>query len=489
VSQEALQIVAAAGFAVVAVLSAWWLRLGLTRELAWASARAAVQLTVVGALIALVFRVEALAVAFVAAMLLTAALTSGGRLRIVPGARRRAAVAIGVPALAAVGLLLLIGAFDATPRATIPTAGILIGGAMTAATLTGRRLLEGLEDDAEEIEARLSLGDDAHTALRPVLRRAVTTGLVPAIDQTRSVGLVSLPGTFVGLVLGGASPAEAARVQLTVLLALLAVEVMAALTVARLGKLGVPHAVSLFGDAEVLDHPEVGRTAGEVQVHQLYGVRGNRKVERVGQVSDLHPLGDAADPADVRLNDIGAALRDQLLEAVLGVLVLAGGDGDGDRLRDGGQPGDVVGQDRLLEPADVEVLEAAAHRDGLLGGHRRDVDRHVVVNILELAGQLPAHHFQALIREMGQILTAERSQMRPERFGDPLGKRRVAGRHRQNRQPFRQPSRAHWPMREQLGCRPVSGSRNRLLFHRFLDGADGFAAALAAAESGGRGAV
>jgi putative ABC transport system permease protein len=233
-SREALQIVAAAGFAVVAVLSAWWLRLGLTRELAWASLRAAVQLTVVGALIALVFRVQALAVAFVAAMLLTAALTSGGRLRVVPGARRRVAVAIGVPALSAVGLLLLIGAFQATPRATVPTAGILIGGAMTAATITGRRLLEGLEDDAGEIEARLSLGDDAQTALRPVLHRAVTTGLVPAIDQTRSVGLVSLPGTFVGLVLGGATPAAAARVQLLILLALLAVELFSALIIGRL---------------------------------------------------------------------------------------------------------------------------------------------------------------------------------------------------------------------------------------------------------------
>ena len=65
------------------------------------------------------------------------------------------------------------------------------------------------------------------------------TGLVPAIDQTRNVGLVTLPGTFVGLVLGGASPAEAARVQLTVLLALLAVEVVAAVVVARLVVAGV----------------------------------------------------------------------------------------------------------------------------------------------------------------------------------------------------------------------------------------------------------
>jgi putative ABC transport system permease protein len=233
-SREALQVVAAGGFAVIAVVAAWRLRLGLSRDLAYAAVRAAVQLAVVGALITLVFEVEPLAIAFVAAMVLTAALTSGGRLRVVPHARRRVAVAIGLPALAAVGLLLLIGAFAATPRAAVPTAGILIGGAMTAATITGRRLLEALEEQEGEIEARLSLGDDAQTALRPILRRAVTTGLVPVIDQTRSVGLVTLPGTFVGLVLGGASPAAAARVQLLVLLALLAVELFSALIVGRL---------------------------------------------------------------------------------------------------------------------------------------------------------------------------------------------------------------------------------------------------------------
>jgi putative ABC transport system permease protein len=233
-SREALQVVAAGGFAVIAVVAAWQLRLGLSRDIAYAAVRAAAQLAAVGALITLVFEVEPLAFAFVAAMVLTAALTSGGRLRAVPHARRRVAVAIGGPALAAVGLLLLIGAFAATPRAAVPTAGILIGGAMTAATITGRRLLEALEEQEGEIEARLSLGDDAQTALRPILRRAVTTGLVPVIDQTRSVGLVTLPGTFVGLVLGGASPAAAARVQLLVLLALLAVELFSALIVGRL---------------------------------------------------------------------------------------------------------------------------------------------------------------------------------------------------------------------------------------------------------------
>ncbi len=233
-TQAAAQIAAGVAFAAGAALVAWRYRLGLARPLATAALRAAVQLAVVGALVALVFRVPALAVAFVAVMVVTATLTAGGRLHGLPGARRAAATAIALPALSATAILLAVGAFDVTARAAIPTAGILIGGAMAATTLTGRRLLEALSAGGDELETRLSLGDAARTALAPFTRQAIATGLIPAIDQTRSVGLVTLPGTFVGLLLGGASPAEAARIQLTVLLALLAVELVAAVIVAEL---------------------------------------------------------------------------------------------------------------------------------------------------------------------------------------------------------------------------------------------------------------
>lgn len=233
-SRSLLQVLAAAGFVLGAALLARRRGLGLEWPLLTAAARAALQLAVVGGLIALVFRVPALAVVFVAVMLVTASLTSGSRIAPLPAARRLAFCAIAAPALAAVGALLAIGAFAATPRATIPTAGILIGGAMVATTLTGRRLLEALTAGAEEIETRLALGDRVADALVPLTRQAVVTALVPTIDQTRSAGLVALPGTFVGLILGGASPETAARLQLVVLLTLLAVQLCSALIAAEL---------------------------------------------------------------------------------------------------------------------------------------------------------------------------------------------------------------------------------------------------------------
>ena len=249
-TQAITQVAAALAFALFAASLSWRLKLGLAAPILRAAARATVQLGVVGLLIALIFKHPPLAILFVAAMVTTAGLTAGGRIGTVPGARRFAATAIAVPALAATGILLVVGAFDATPEAAIPTAGILIGGAMAATTLTGRRLVEALEDQQDEVETRLALGDDVRTAVSPLVRKAITTGLVPAIDQTRSVGLVALPGTFVGLLLGGATPETAARAQLVVLLAILAVQVVAGLMISEaiVRRLSVP-------DAERLDIP------------------------------------------------------------------------------------------------------------------------------------------------------------------------------------------------------------------------------------------
>jgi putative ABC transport system permease protein len=156
-----------------------------------------------------------------------------------------------VPSLTATGALLAVGAFATTPRAAVPTAGILIGGAMVATTLTGRRLVEALRDDEAEIEARLCLGDDVRAALSPAIRRAIHTGVIPVLDQTRSVGLVTLPGTFVGLILGGASPAQAAATQLVVLLALVAVELVSGLVISEL----ILRAVTAPGERVVAPGP------------------------------------------------------------------------------------------------------------------------------------------------------------------------------------------------------------------------------------------
>ncbi|GGI86156.1 hypothetical protein GCM10011581_24090 [Saccharopolyspora subtropica] len=113
----------------------------------------------------------------------------------------------------------------------IPLVGQLIGGALVATALAGRRLLDELHQRHGEVEAALALGLTGREARLEIVRPVAGTALVPELDQTRTVGTVTLPGAFVGMLLGGASPLQAGIVQLYVLVALLAVESVSILVV------------------------------------------------------------------------------------------------------------------------------------------------------------------------------------------------------------------------------------------------------------------
>jgi putative ABC transport system permease protein len=131
-------------------------------------------------------------------------------------------------------LLVGTGLVPAEPIAVVPVAGILIGGAMTATSLAGRRALDELATRHGEYEAALALGFMPRDAALEICRPTAGQALMPALDQTRTVGLVTLPGAFVGVLLGGAGPIQAGATQLVVLIALLTVEAVAVLITVEL---------------------------------------------------------------------------------------------------------------------------------------------------------------------------------------------------------------------------------------------------------------
>jgi putative ABC transport system permease protein len=109
---------------------------------------------------------------------------------------------------------------------------------MTGATLTGRHLIAGIRARRDEVEAWLSIGATMRQAVRDIARKAAGEALVPALDQTRTTGLVTLPGAFIGALLAGASPIQAARFQLVVLAAIVASQATVAVLLSVL--LGAP---------------------------------------------------------------------------------------------------------------------------------------------------------------------------------------------------------------------------------------------------------
>ena len=201
-------------------------QLCLQRDVLVACLRATLQLGLIALVLAAVIRSLSLSLLFVLAMFVVASGTAARRLT-----RSRSgwwcAVPVGVSSLPVVAMLVLLDVVPAEGVAVVPVAGILIGGAMAGTVLAGRRGLDELRLRRGEVEAAMALGFVDREAGLMVSRPAAAEALLPGLDSTRTVGLVALPGTFVGTLLGGASPVQAGAVQLLVLVALLAVQAAA----------------------------------------------------------------------------------------------------------------------------------------------------------------------------------------------------------------------------------------------------------------------
>lgn len=208
--------------------------LGARRDLVVAAVRAVAQLALVGLVVAAVLRTPVLAPLYLVVMLVAASATSARRIGVRHRAWPAAASAIGLSSALTVAVVVLSRAVPVDARHVVPLAAQVIGGAMTATSLAGQRFVDQVAASWSEVEGWLAIGASATEAVREQGRLASARALVPALDQTRNVGLVVLPGAYVGLLLGGASPLDAGRLQLLVLVGLLAAEAVAVVVVTRL---------------------------------------------------------------------------------------------------------------------------------------------------------------------------------------------------------------------------------------------------------------
>ncbi|NUL59464.1 ABC transporter permease [Brevibacterium luteolum] len=140
------------------------------------------------------------------------------------------AMAAGVAITLAV--VFLTGALEPSARYALAIGGIVIGNAMTAVTLAGRRTAQSTADRFAEVEGWLALGATPRQATLDIAREAVREALIPSTDQTKTTGLVTLPGAFVGAIFGGVSPLEAGRFQIVVLAGIMAAGAVGATIVA-----------------------------------------------------------------------------------------------------------------------------------------------------------------------------------------------------------------------------------------------------------------
>lgn len=243
-----LGVAASIVLVILAVAASAWARLGLGKDLVWAAVRAFVQLLAVGAILTVLFTRAGLlgALAWVTGMVVVAGFVAAGRSKELPRRHFVALWSVGVGTALTLGVLLLLGVIEAVPSVVVPVGGMVVSGSMVATNLTMRHMTDIAVTQRADIEARLALGLTADQAMEIHVRGAVRTSLLPAIDTTKVVGLIALPGAMTGLILAGVEPIDAIRYQIVVMYMLLAAAAVSSILAARLAR------TALFDDADRL---------------------------------------------------------------------------------------------------------------------------------------------------------------------------------------------------------------------------------------------
>ena len=206
-------------------------RLGIAREQVVAALRAIAQLAVVSLVVAAAVQTVWGGLAFWLLMFAIAVWTTTGRVK-VRSCWPWTAAALLVGIVPVMLTVFLTGAAPLNGTTIVALGGIVTGNMMTAHTLTGRRLFAELRDKRGLYEAGLALGMERPMAIGEVTDPVIAEGQVPNLDQTKTVGLVTLPGAFIGVLLGGGSPLQAGAAQVLVLIGIMAGQ---ACTVALMG--------------------------------------------------------------------------------------------------------------------------------------------------------------------------------------------------------------------------------------------------------------
>jgi putative ABC transport system permease protein len=201
-----------------------YLALGLARMFVVAALRMAVQLTLVGLVLKVLFAVTTPGWTLLAALLMV---LFAGREVMARQERRFTGLwgyGLGTTVMLMTALLVTIFALTTQvrpdpwydPRYAIPILGMILGNTMTGVALGLHALTTGAVRERAAIEGQLALGATRREALRATVRGALRIALIPIVNAMSATGLVALPGMMTGQILAGVDPIEAVKYQLLI---------------------------------------------------------------------------------------------------------------------------------------------------------------------------------------------------------------------------------------------------------------------------------
>ena len=201
------------------------LQTGISQQLLIAAARTAVQLTLIGLVLNVLFANAQLG--WVTLMAIFMLLVAGREVMARQERRFKGwwGYAVGTFsmflssfAVTVFALIIILGETPwYEPQYAIPLLGMLLGNTMNGIAIAMDRLTNTAWEQRSVIEARLMLGERADEAISEIRRQAIRSGMIPIINAMAAAGIISLPGMMTGQILAGAAPVEAVKYQILIM--------------------------------------------------------------------------------------------------------------------------------------------------------------------------------------------------------------------------------------------------------------------------------
>lgn len=222
------QLLAAGAYVVVTLVMIRLIGVPRERTILMATFRMTVQLFIAGYVLTYVFdHPNIFMVALILLVMLGFAVVNSFRRVTAPVSaqmKRVMSIALVVGALSTTFWFLMVivqgGAWQ-EPRYVIPIAGMIVGNSMTGVSLGASRMIEGVHDQRQTIEAALMLGATPRESTRTIVRQAFDAAILPTVNTMVGIGIVSLPGMMTGQILAGQDPNVAIRYQIAIMVGIM----------------------------------------------------------------------------------------------------------------------------------------------------------------------------------------------------------------------------------------------------------------------------